>query len=190
VVEHGAVLGVVSEGDLIHRQELGTETERASSLGTSSQTEAGHADYAKSHGMHARDVMTREVISVSEDTSLAEVAKTLETKHIKRVLVVRGTKLVGLVTRADIVRALAARPAGSVGPVSSDDDLIRYQVIDTLMSMPGTSPWATTVRVTNGVVELRGSVEEEAAREPSRIAVENLPYVVEVKDHRVILQPY
>jgi CBS domain-containing protein len=189
VIDGGSVLGIVSEGDLIHRQELGTETERLSRPGTSGETEAVNDDYAKSHGMRARDVMARNVITVFEDSSLAEVAKTLETNRIKRVLVMREATLVGIVSRADIVRALAAQREGSLGPVSSDDDLIRYKVIETLMGIPGTSPWSTTVSVSNGVVELGGSVEDEAARDPSRIAVENIPYVVDVKDHRANLQP-
>lgn len=188
VVDHGSLVGIVSEGDLI--QELGTETESAPWPGTSGKPEAVNAKYAKWHGKRASDVMTRNVITVFENTSLPEIARTLEAKHIKRVPVMRGAKLTGLVSRSDIVRALAARPEGSPGPVSSDDDMIRYRVIERLMSMPGTSPWATTVTVSNGIVELDGSVEEEATREPSRVAVEHISYVVEVKDHRNILQPY
>jgi len=168
VVDHGSLVGIVSEGDLI--QELGTETESAPWPGTSGKPEAVNAKYAKWHGKRASDVMTRNVITVFENTSLPEIARTLEAKHIKRVPVMRGAKLTGLVSRSDIVRALAARPEGSPGPVSSDDDM--------------------TVTVSNGIVELDGSVEEEATREPSRVAVEHISYVVEVKDHRNILQPY
>lgn len=180
VTDGGSILGIVSEGDLMHRQELGTSRE----------AEAGNADHAKSHGMYARDIMTRDVIAVSKDASLAEIAKALEANRIRRVLVTREARLVGIVSRSDIVHALAARPGGALGPVSSDDDMIRYNVIDTLMRMPGTSIWSTTVDVSKGVVELRGSIEEETARDPSRIAVENIPYVVAVKDHRAIMQPY
>lgn len=201
VIDRGSVVGIVSEGDLLHRQELGTEFERTSSLKTSCEIEnentaafyeieSESTTEAKSHGMHAHDVMTRKVITVEEDASLADVVRTLQDNHIRRVPVTRRAKLIGVVSRADIMRALAARPEGSYGPTSRDDDMIRYQVIETLLSIPGTSPWATTVTVSNGIVELTGSVEQEVTRDPSRIAVETIPDVVEVKDHRVIIQPY
>jgi CBS domain-containing protein len=179
VLDRGSLLGIVSEGDLIERQELGT-----------APGPAVHADDLRSHGMCAGDVMTRTVVTVCEDASLAEIAKTLLAEGIKRVIVMRGSKLVGLVSRSDIVRALAARPAGAAGPMSSDDDMIRYRVIETLVNMPGTSPWAMTVTVSDGVVELGGSIEDEAAREPSRVAIETIPYVVEARDHRALVQPY
>ena len=192
VVDHGDVVGIVSEGDLIHRQELGTDEHRIRSswFRIIEDPEAAAAFEAKAHGMRARDVMTRDVISVPEHTSLAEVVDNMESNNIRRLLVMRGNKLVGIVGRANIVRALAARPEGAHAPVSSDDDQIRIKVIETLENMPGTSPWLTTVIVSNGVVDLYGTVEDEATHGPSRIAIENIPYVVRVKDHRAILRPY
>lgn len=68
--------------------------------------------------------------------------------------------------------------------------MIRYQVIETLLSIPGTSPWATTVTVSKGIVELNGTVENEVTRDPSRIAIEAIPEVVVVKDQRSVLQPF
>lgn len=190
VADHGSVVGVVSEGDLLHRRELGTGFEDASPPGASGESANESIARRKSDGRHARDVMTQQVVTLPEDASLAEVVKTLQSFHIRRVPIVRGAKLVGVVSRADIMRALAARPEGSRGPTSRDDDMIRYQVIETLLSMPGTSPWATTVTVSKGIVELDGSVEEEAIRDPSRIAIETIPDVVEVRDRRSIMQPY
>ena len=177
ICEGYSLIGIVSEGDLLHRQELGTEDDDDS------------ASMVKSHAMHAREIMTKPPISVTEETSLADVVRTLHTQHIRRVPVVRGDRLVGVVARADIVRALAARPAAAGAPTSRDDDMIRYQVIDTLVSIHGTSPWATTVTVTGGIVELNGMIEEETVREPSRIAIEAIPNVVEVRDHRAIIVP-
>jgi CBS domain-containing protein len=177
VCEGYSLVGIVSEGDLLHRQELGTEDDE-NSLGK-----------VKSHAMHAEEIMTRPVVTVTEETSLADVVRTLHTHHIRRVPVVRDDRLVGVVARADIVHALAARPSGATAPTSRDDDMIRYQVIDTLFSIHGTSPWATTVTVVDGVVELNGSVEDETVRDPSRIAIEAIPNVIEVRDHRAILVP-
>jgi len=185
VVDDGEIVGIVSEGDLIQRHELGIETSVARK-----KLSKGNAGYAKSHGKHACDVMTRTVVKVSEDTSLAEIVETLLTKNIRRVLVTREAELVGVVSRSDIVRVLAARPEGAGKPMSGDDDIIRFKVIEVIMSISGTSPWLTTVSVSNGVVELSGTVQDEAAHEPSRIAVENIPNVVGVKDKRSIQQPY
>lgn len=177
VCEGYSLVGVVTEGDLLHRQELGTDDDDDS------------AGKVKSHAMHAGAIMTRPLITVTEETSLADIVRTIHTHHIRRVPVVRGTRLVGVVARADIVRALAARPAGATAPTSRDDDMLRYQVIDTLFSIHGTSPWATTVTVTDGIVELNGMVEDETVRDPSRIAIEAIPNVVEVRDSRAILVP-
>jgi len=177
VCEGHSLVGIVSEGDLLHRQELGTEDDGES------------PDKGKSHAMHAGGIMTRSPITVSEETSLPDVVRTLHTHHIRRVPVVRDSRLVGVVARADIVRALAARPAGATAPTSRDDDMIRYQAIDILFSIHGTSPWATTVTVLHGVVELQGMIEDETVREPSRIAIEAIPNVVEVRDHRAIVVP-
>lgn len=178
VVDKRSLLGIVSEGDLLHRQELGTDREDDSPA------------KVKSRAMHAGEIMTRDLVTVTEETSLADVVHALHANHVRRVPVVRGNRVVGMVARADIMRALAARPEGSTGPSNRDDDMLRYQVIETLLSIPGTSPWATVVTVVKGVVELHGSVEMEMTREPSRIAIEAIPDVIEVRDHRAIQQPY
>ncbi len=192
VVNGGEVVGIVSEGDLIHRQELGTDEfrKRASWYNIVDDKEAAAAFVAKAHGMVARDVMTRDVISISGRISLVEVADIMESNNVKQLLVMQDSRLIGIVTRADIVRALAARPEGANAPVSSDDDEIRIKVIEKLESIPGTSPWLTTVIVAKGIVNLYGTVEDETARDPSRMAVEKIPHVVEVKDHRAVLQAY
>lgn len=188
VVNGDSLLGIVSEGDLMRRQELGTETDRACPAAPAD--EVAVRDCARSFGMLARDAMTRDVATVGEDAPLAEIAKTLDARRIGRVLVTRRGRLVGIVSHADIVRALAVRREGSHGPACGDDDMIRYKVIETLFGVPGASAWSTTVRVSNGVVELVGSVEDEAARETSRLAVEGIAFVVEVRDRRAVLQPY
>jgi CBS domain-containing protein len=185
VDEGGAILGIVSEGDLIHRQEIGTDQKKRSWwLVSLSGTKAAATDYAKSHGMHARDVMTRDVVTVSEHTELAEVADILETKRIKRVPVLRDEVLVGIVSRANIVQAVAARPEGAHEPVSGDDDSIRTQVIENLEGQPWSRPNRNSIFVSHGIVDLYGSVQARAERDASRIIVENTPGVTKVNDHR------
>jgi CBS domain-containing protein len=183
----GAILGIVSEGDLIHRQEIGTDKKKSSWwLLSLSKAEEAAVDYSKSHGMHAHDIMTRDVVTVSESTSLNEIADTLETKRIKRVPVVRDGVLVGIVSRANIVQAIAARPKGAHAPVSGDDRSIRGRVTDNLKDQPWSRPWNNSVFVSDSVVDIYGTVDNNAERDASRIAAENTPGVVKVIDHRGI----
>jgi len=123
------LVGIVSEGDLLHRVETGTDrrperlTGRRRSwwLDTIASNEELARDYAKSHGRTAKDVMTRDVISVTDTTELADVAMLLETKRIKRVPVLRDGRLVGIVSRANLVRALAVTKSDPGIDASSDD---------------------------------------------------------------------
>jgi CBS domain-containing protein len=183
VVDDRKIVGIVTEDDLLRRDELGTSPKHCV---------VGSADpvCVKSHGLCARDVMTPNVVTVAEETPLAEIAELMESRRIKCVPVARAGGLVGIVCRADIVRALAARPEGSHGPLVCDDDIVRFKVIEILMGMPGASGWLTNVSVSKGVVALSGAVEDENVREPSRRAIENIPCVIAVDDHRSILQPY
>jgi CBS domain-containing protein len=184
VVDHGDVVGIVSEGDLIRRHELGR------SMGSVERSPEGmDGDRSKSHGVYACDVMERNVLMVSEDTPLPDIVETLLARNIRRLLVTRGGKLVGVISRSDIVRVLAARPEGAGEPMSDDDDIIRFRVIETLIQMSKATPSQMSVIVSKGVVELNGRVDDEAVRELSRTAVEKLPHVVKVLDRRASFQP-
>ena len=101
------VIGMVSEGDLLHRTETGTERRRSWWLDMMSSTNKLAGDYIKSHSGKVKDVMTRDVIGVVDTTPVADIAVLLETNRVKRVPVVRDGKLVGVVSRANLVRALA-----------------------------------------------------------------------------------
>lgn len=196
VVDHGEVVGIVSEGDLLHLRDEETDgstdgpKRRSSWYRLIDDQKAAAIFDAKAHSVQVRDVMTRTIIAVSELASLAEVADTLVGNNVKQLMVMREKKLLGVVSRTDIVRTLAAKPEGALEPVSSDDDELRVKVVETLENIPGTSPWLTTVIVSKGVVDLYGTVEDEAARDPSRLAIEKTPHVVDVRDHRSVLQPY
>ena len=113
VVEAGRLVGLVSEGDLLHRHEIGTDRDRPTRSWWLSLIDGDPcpAEYVKSHARRARDIMTRDVISVAEDAPIAEIATVLETHRIKRVPVLRGEQLVGVVSRANLVQALAAHRA-------------------------------------------------------------------------------
>lgn len=102
------VIGIVSEGDLMRRPEAGTECKPSLWLRLISSDEDAARDYVKVHGRHAADVMTRDVVTIDEETSLPEIATILEKHRIKRVPVVRGGPIVGIVSRADLLHSLAA----------------------------------------------------------------------------------
>src|SRR5689334_553400 len=123
------VIGMVSEGDLLHRAETGTERRRSWWLEMVASTNQLAGEYVKSHSGKVKDVMTRDVVSVTEETPVADIAVLLETNRIKRVPVLRGDKLAGIVSRANLVRALAMtineRPSGA----EADDRAIRDRLL-------------------------------------------------------------
>ena len=179
---NGRILGMLSEGDLMRRAETGTD-ERHSwwlSLVTDLRVEA----FVKSHGLHAKDVMTREVISVSEETPLDEVATLLERRRIKRVPVVRDGKLVGIVSRANLLHGLVALRAGPTP--SGGDQGIRAAIIDALVKV-GIPRHFLNVVVSNGVVHLWGAAQSESERDAVRIAAETTPGVKRIENHMFVL---
>lgn len=183
----GAILGIVSEGDLMRRQEIATDRrERSWWLRSFTNSATLAKEYAKSHGLHAHDVMTRDVITVPETTPVAKVAEILETNHIKRVPVVSDGKLVGIVSRANIIRGLATSQEAPLASVSTDDEAIRVKMIEILESESWGNAWSTNVMVSDGVVELWGSVKTEAEREAARAAADNIPGVRKFVDRRAV----
>jgi CBS domain-containing protein len=187
----GSMIGIVSEGDLLHRAELGTEKhdERRHSWWLEHFASGLARDYVKSHGRTVKDIMTRDVITVSEETSLADVATLLETHRIKRVPVVREGKVVGIVSRSNLVRALGAALGPSAAGVGTTDDdrVIRTRLLAELGRQQWAGKlWAQDIIVSNGVVHLWfGSDEPEERRQAARVAAENVPGVHSVEEHEV-----
>jgi CBS domain-containing protein len=185
------LVGIVSEGDLLHRVETGTERRvqrrrRSWWLDTIGSDEELARDYVKSHGRSARDVMTGDVITVSETTELGEIANLLEAKSIKRVPVVRDGKLVGIVSRANLVRALAAARGQLEGDVAADDRVIRERLLAELREQPWVHTWSADIIVRGGVVHIWvGDDRPQAEQEALRIAAENIPGVRGVEEHLV-----
>jgi CBS domain-containing protein len=191
ILEEGKLVGMVSEGDLLHRKEIGTDRRaRGGSwwLRLFGEDRAA-AEYVKSHAREARDVMTRDVVSVGPDTPVAEIADLLETKGIKRVPVLRGDALVGIVSRANLVQAmaLAAHPAKKIHP--SNDDAIRGRLLAELERHPWWRPARSSVLVKEGVVHYWGTIDSEDERDAARVAAENIAGVHGVDDRRRLFQP-
>jgi CBS domain-containing protein len=176
------VVGVVSEGDLMRRSETGTERRRGWWLRAFAEPETLAGEYVKAHGRKAADVMTREVVSVTEDTPVADIVDLLERHRIKRVPVLRDGKIVGIVSRANLVRALAAMPAPRLES-AADDAAIRAQINDELRRAGFGGMVAADVIVTEGTVHLWGFYNSPTEHEAIRVAAEGIPGVREVVDH-------
>jgi CBS domain-containing protein len=186
VLENGKLVGIVSEGDLLHRHEIGTEgTARSSSWWLQLlSADRSVAEYVKSHATRAHDIMTKDVISVAPDTPIAEIAKLLEKHRVKRVPVLQGGRLVGIVSRSNLVQALAASGRNmKVG--DTHDGAIRTRLSAELERHPWWRPTTSTVVVTDGVVHYFGTVDSEDQQRAARVAAENVPGVRRVDDHRV-----
>jgi CBS domain-containing protein len=188
----GGLLGIVSEGDLMRRPEAGTEVRRRSWWLRLFSDQADLArDFVKTHGLRATDVMTREVVTVGDDTPLAAIAQILEERRIKRVPVVRGERLVGIVSRADLLRAVAARwPRSDAAAGKPDDRAIRERLLETIRSAEWVTDAFVNVMVTDGVVHLWGVIESDVQRDALRVAAERIPGVRAVEDHLGNLPPW
>ncbi len=177
------VIGIVSEGDLLHRAEMGTERRTEHRRARWFEQDLAR-DYVKSHGRLVKDVMSRDVIFVLDATDLADVAMVLETKRIKRVPVLRDGRLVGIISRANLVRALAATKTPPAAEGEADDRDIRARLLAELRGKKWVHSWAADIIVKDRVVHLwvsdDQSLEERAAL---RIAAENTQGVRGVEEH-------
>ena len=185
VVEDGRVVGLVSEGDLLHRREIGTDGSlpEASWWTRLVEDDPAPAAYVKSHASRARDIMTRNVVSVVEETSLAEIASLFETRKIKRVPVLRRKKLVGIVSRGDLVQLLAVKARTCHAYCQRSDDRIREQLLSELANQSWWRQHSSNVIVTDGVVHYWGVLRSDDERQAARVAAENVPGVRKVEDH-------
>ncbi len=183
VTDDGRIVGLVSEGDLIRRVETETDARHSWWLADAFSTRNKTADYIKTHGRRAADVMTRNVITVSQDTTLSEIARLLEKHHIKRVPVTRDNQLIGIVSRANLLHGLATRNAEPAGPQPSNDNELRKTVMKEISQAVGSDAPMINAIVSDGVVELWGNVESEMKKKAAEVAAESAPGVKSVKNH-------
>lgn len=188
VVNDSRLVGMVTESDLMHRYEIGTD--RAAELGPwwrrmRRPAVSVHA-YVKSHGRTARYVMSTRVQVVDEAHELAHVANVLDLHRIGRVPVMKDGHMVGIIARADLVRALATQPVPGLATENLDDDVIRERLLDELSGQPWWNRHWQNVYVEDGVVILKGIVGSEAERAGARVAAENLVGVRAVQDDRIV----
>jgi CBS-domain-containing membrane protein len=177
------VIGIVSEGDLMRRPE--TQTERRASwwLGLLADADSLAREYVKSHGRDAQSVMTRNVVTVTEDTELADIAQLLEKKRIKRVPVVHAGRLVGLISRANLIQGLAVSKQPLTMETKVDDQRIRESIFEQLNKEPWGPTSMVNAFVEHGVVHLYGFVDSAGQREAVEIVAKNTAGVRGVENH-------
>jgi len=186
VDDGGKLVGIVSEGDLMHRSEVGTERNRSWWLRLMVSSSIVAADYVKAYGRKVADVMTQNVVTATPETPLNEIATLLERNSIKRVPIVRDGQLVGIVSRANLVQAIAGAPKGLEIPLS--DSVIRDRLLDHLRAQPWTHTWLLNVTINDGVVNLWGITNSEEEKNAIRVAAETIDGVRAVKNHLVLLR--
>ena len=184
VDDQGKVVGIVSEGDLLHRSEAGTERRRSWWLLGLTGEETLAAEYVKAHARKVGDVMTSQVTTATPDTPLHELATLMETNSVKRVPIVQDGHLVGIVSRANLVQAVASAREGLEIPLS--DANIREKLLADLQRLAWGRPWLLNVLVNAGVVDLWGVARSEAERTAIRVAAESIPGVRAVNDNLVV----
>ena len=179
------ILGIVSEGDLMRR--VGGDTNGQHSWWWEEIISAGEsaAEYIKSHGRKAGDIMTKAVVTRLVQTQLHEIARLLEKHRIKRVPVTRDGVLVGIVSRANLLQGLAAKGAEISSSGHSDDQTIRENLLETLSKEAGLNAVYINVIVNEGIVEIWGIVNSATEKKAAQVAAENIPGVKRIENNLV-----
>jgi CBS domain-containing protein len=182
VDDAGDLIGIVSEGDLIHRVEVGTERRRSWWLELLSSKQILAHEFIKAHARKAADLMTRHVITVRPGTPLSDLASLLDKHGIKRVPVTENGKLVGIVSRANLVQALFKPRQDTVAEKAVTDSALRDKILAQLKFEPWW-PGDVNVIVRDGAVELWGIVESQVENDAIRVAIEEISGVRSISNH-------
>jgi CBS domain-containing protein len=184
VDETGTVVGVLSESDLVHRAEIGTEKHHPWWLEAVMPASRLAGEFAKAHGRKVKEIMSTRPVTASENASLGEIAMLLERHRIKRVPIVHDGKLVGIVSRSNLIQALASSLAHTES-VTESDRQIRSDILDQLGAQKWTDFGERNVIVENGVVHLWGMVNTPEERKALLALAESVPGVVSVSDEMI-----
>jgi CBS domain-containing protein len=181
----GKLIGIVSEGDLMRRAEAGTGRSRPWWLSILTGREVLAAEFVKEHSRNVTDVMTRAVVTAAPETPLQEIATLMEKNAVKRIPIVKDGKVVGIVSRANLLQALASlRKDIEVG--GPNDPKIRETVVARLQNESWSRPSLINVIVQDGKVELWGIVDSQTEKKAVRVAAEVTPGVRAVNDNLII----
>ena len=190
VVDSGRVVGLVNEADLLWRHEIGTDasTPRSPWWVRLMERDRAPGDYVKSHARYATDIMTRDVVSVGEGMPLSRLVSLFASRAVRRIVVSREDELVGIVTRADLVRAVAQRSAANTTRRQQSDPAIRKQLLTELKRQSWWRAGESRVFVSEGIVYYQGLIANEDERRAARVAAENIPGVNRIVDSRTMWQ--
>ncbi|WP_454617105.1 CBS domain-containing protein [Bradyrhizobium cenepequi] len=186
--ENGELKGIVSESDFLRRGEIGTDRRRPGWLQFFAGPGRAAIDFVHERGRHVEDVMTPDPITVDEQASLDELVRIMEKKGVKRLPVMSGKMLVGIITRANILQAVASL-AKEIPDPTADDQHIRDHILRQIQD----TDWRPTgfqVTVRNGVVHLHGVIFDDSTRRAARVLAENTAGVKEVHDHLCFVDTY
>jgi len=177
----GKLVGIISEGDFIRRSEIGTQRKRGKFLKFILGPGKAASDFVLEHGRKVAEIMTPEPLTIGEDTALEEIVALMERNNVKRLPVTRADNVVGIVTRANLLQAVASL-AREIPDPTADDDHIRNRIIDALARQDW-CPFGLSVVVRDGIVHLGGVITEERSRQAAVVAAENVTGVKKVHDH-------
>ena len=173
VDDGGAVVGIVSEGDLLRRVEGAADRPRGRLARLFLIEWPSTTDFIQQRGRRARDIMTRNVVTVPPDMSVGEIARLLEREHVKRVPVVDGGRLIGIVSRANLLHALTRAPAHPV-PTDADDSALRTALLEEIGKVTGILMAHIQVTVQGGKAAVRGLVASQNQVQAARVAAETV----------------
>lgn len=182
--EGGKLVGIVTEGDFLRRVETGTEARPGQPMDTSGLDE----EYVRVRTRKVGHVMSRDVATVTEDAPLSEVIGLMEARHVRRVPVMRGDGIVGIVSRRDLLRALVVRSKLAAPLPDSTDEAIRARIETEIGQQAWVAIDSVGVSVMNGAVELWGSIVDERQRRALRVLVENVPGVTGLRDKLILAE--
>jgi CBS domain-containing protein len=184
----GKLVGIISEGDFLRRRETKTEHRRSRWLEFIMGPGRIADEYTHTHGSKVSEVMSVDVQAVTDSTSLEEIVELMERRRIKRVPVLCGGEVVGIVTRSNLMHAMVSLARGAHAPAESDS-AIRDSLLDEMKKQQWAPSATANVVVHDGVVELWGVVIDERQRTALKVAAENIPGVKSIKDHLVWVEP-
>src|SRR6202453_402767 len=183
----GKLVGIVSQGDFIRRAEIGTERKHGRWLKYLVGAGREASDFVRERGRKVGEIMTPDPCTVTEDATLEDIVELMERNNVKRLPVVRGDQLVGIVTRSNLLQAVAEL-ARDIPDPTADDDHIRNHIVTSIEKADWT-PFGLSVLVRNGNVHLSGVITNEKSRQAAIVAAENISGVKQVHDHLCWVDP-
>lgn len=187
ITAKGNLVGMITEGDCLNRVEIGTEQKQSFWRSLLADPESRAEKYIRAHGRKVSEVMTRNLITAEEDTDVSEIIHLMEKHRVKRIPIVAGNSVVGIVSRANIVQTMASLLRGVDTDVS--DEKLRSKVLQALAELPWPAKTFVNVTVKDGVVDLWGAFTSYRQDESAIVAAENVPGVKGVHNHLAWVDP-